>query len=152
VEPRPWTASSVALFGLTVLAWGGNYLFVRVGLAHASPIWLATFRAGLGLLGFGAYLLLRGGPTRLDLRAKRTAFLLGIPNTAVFFGLWFGAARSVPAGQAAVVIYTFPLWVALLSIPVLRRRLTGSHWALVSVGPRGHTHHSAHGPIRLEGP
>jgi drug/metabolite transporter (DMT)-like permease len=38
----------------------------------------------------------------------------------MFFGLWFWAAGSVAPGETAVLVYTFPLWVTLLSGPVLR--------------------------------
>lgn len=114
------------LFGLTVLAWGANYLFVRIGLGYAPPLWLAALRAGTGLVGVVAFLLLFRSGAGLDARARRDALLLGVPNTGIFLGLWFVAAARVPAGEAAVLIYTFPLQVALLSVPVLRRRLGGT--------------------------
>jgi drug/metabolite transporter (DMT)-like permease len=125
------------LFGLTVLAWATNYVFVRVGLHSASPLWLAALRTSVGLAGFGVYLLWIHSGDRLDSRKKVLALLLGIPNSAVFFGLWFVAAVSVPAGQAAVIIYTFPLWVALFSFPLLGHRLSFRHWSLVGLGFAG---------------
>src|SRR5208282_3065025 len=133
----PWTATTRALFALMVVSWGANYLFVRVGLSYAAPLWLATLRAGVGAMGMAAFLLARRSPVKLDSRARLDALLLGVPNTAVFFGLWFAAARVVPAGQAAVVIYTFPVWVSLLSAPILHRRLSGLHWAAVALGLSG---------------
>jgi drug/metabolite transporter (DMT)-like permease len=66
-------------------------------------------------MGIGAFLLARPGPSRLDRRGRRDALLLGLPNTALFFGLWFVAAGQILPGEAAVIVYTFPLWVALLS-------------------------------------
>lgn len=134
MEPHRWTAQSAILFGLTVLAWGTNYVFVRVGLQVATPLWLGSLRALVGLAGFGAYLLLVHSGEPLSRRKRKLALLLGIPNTGIFFGLWFVAAVEVPAGQAAVVIYTFPLWVALLSIPLLGRRLPLRHWSFVALG------------------
>ncbi|MCI4319104.1 MAG: EamA family transporter [Thermoplasmata archaeon] len=106
-----------------VLAWGFNYLVVRVGLTASPPLWLATYRAGVGALGVVAYLLVRRAPTRLDPRGRRDAFLLGLPNTAAFFGLWFVAATYLLPGETAVVVYTFPLWVAILAGPLLGERL-----------------------------
>ncbi len=129
-----WDARSAGLFGLTVLAWAGNYLFVRIGLDYASALWLAALRALVGAAGLAVWAVLRPQALSLDGRGRRDALLLGIPNTALFLGLWFVAASRVAAGQAAVVIYTFPLWVALFSAPVLGRRLTTGHIAAVSVG------------------
>ncbi len=117
-----------------VLAWGGNYLFVRVGIAYAPPLWLATLRASVGAAGVGAYLAIRPGTSRFTRRDGRDAMLLGLPNTAIFLGLWFVAAAYVPAGQAAVLIYTFPLWVALLSPAIVGRNLSRGHWAAIAIG------------------
>ncbi len=122
------------LFSLVVLAWGGNYLFVRVGLVSAAPLWLATFRSGLGAAGAALWTAFASRSGSLDARAKRDALLLGVPNTALFLGLWFWAETTVPAGQAAVVIYTFPLWVVLLSGPVLGTRLGARAIASVVAG------------------
>jgi len=127
----------VLLFALTIVAWGTNYVFVRVGLDSASPLWLATLRAGIGAIAFGGYLLAtRHGPP-LSRRQRATALALGLPNTAIFFGLWFVAAGAVAPGQSAVVIYTFPLWVAVLSIPLLQRRLLLGHWVAIALGFAG---------------
>jgi drug/metabolite transporter (DMT)-like permease len=107
------------LFGLVALIWGLNYLFVRAGLSFAPPLWLAVLRSGTGALAVVAYLAYTGHWRLLDRRDARDALLIGVPNTGVFFGLWFLAAASIPAGQTAVLVYTFPLWVTLLAGPVL---------------------------------
>ncbi len=60
--------------------------------------------------------------------------LIGIPSITVFFALWFEAAAAVLPGLTSVVINTLPLWIALLSAPILSHRLTGRHWASVAIG------------------
>jgi len=134
-----WTLQNRLLFLLLVVFWGFNYLFVNIGLEAAGPLWLATLRAGIGAL---TTLAIVSGFARwgtLDSRGKRDALLLGIPTTALFFGFWFWAARDVPPGITAVVIYTFPLWVAVLSRPVLGHALGPRHWASVAIGFAGVT-------------
>jgi len=117
-----------------VLAWGFNYLFVNVGLGFASPLWLAFLRAGVGCAGTAALVLVLRPAPYLDARGRRDALLLGLPNTGFFFALWFVAAERVPPGLAAVFVYTFPLWVALLSAPLLGHQLSRLHWVSVVVG------------------
>jgi drug/metabolite transporter (DMT)-like permease len=120
-----------------VLAWAGNYLFVRIGEGYVAPLWLATLRAGVGAAGIGAFLAVRPRAGAFSWTDRRDALLLGIPNTAVFLGLWFAAAPAIPPGQTAVVVYTFPLWVALFSPTVLGGRLGHRQWGAVAVGFAG---------------
>lgn len=117
-----------------VVFWGMNYLFVKVGLEYAGPIWLAALRSGTGAVASVPVVTFFGGWGTLDREDRRDALLLGLPNTALFFGLWFYAARDVAPGFAAVVIYTFPFWVALLSQPLLGHRLGPWHWVSVAGG------------------
>ena len=127
-----------ALYLALVSAWGLNYLFVRAGLAYSPALWLAAGRSTIGMLAVGVILLaLPQRARRLDSRGRRDALLLGLPNTAFFFGLWFVAAGSVLPGEAAVVVYTFPLWVAILSSPVLGYRLGAVQIAAVLTGFSG---------------
>jgi drug/metabolite transporter (DMT)-like permease len=134
VESRPWTTTTRLLFLLIVLAWGLNYPFVNVGLRSSGPIWLAALRAGVGLAGMLVLVTAYRAWGTLDAAGRRDALLLGLPNTALFFGLWFVAAEHVLPGTASVVVYTFPLWVAVLSAPVMGIRLTLAAWASVAAG------------------
>ncbi len=133
-SPRITDPLLLTLFLTTSLAWGGNYIFVLVGLQYTSPLWLASLRAGIGFVGVLIYMLAIRHTRVLDAAGRRDALLLGLPTTAIFLGFWFVAASQVPAGEAAVIIYTFPLWVALLSPWVLHHRLTSRHWAAVAIG------------------
>lgn len=130
VRPR----MAVAAYLPIVVFWAFNYIFVEVGLQSASPLWLATLRAGVGALATLPIVSALGGWGALDRAGVRDALLLGLPNTALFFGLWFWAAQYVLPGIAAVLIYTFPLWVALLSRPVLGDALRGQHWLSIASG------------------
>ncbi|MGP8073032.1 MAG: DMT family transporter [Thermoplasmata archaeon] len=134
MDPRPWSATTVLLFAVLVLVWGMNYLFVNLGLTGSGALWLASLRAGIGLVGTVGLVTLARGWGEFDRRDQRDALLLGIPNTAVFFGLWFVAAHSVAPGIASVVVYTFPLWVALFSAPVLGSPLGLRAWLSLAIG------------------
>ena len=124
----------MGLFLTTALAWGGNYVFVLVGLQYTDPLSLAFLRAGIGLVGVFVFVRVIGHERALSARDRRDALLLGVPSTALFLALWFVAASKVPAGEAAVLIYTFPLWVALLSPWVLGHALGSRHFVAVAIG------------------
>jgi probable blue pigment (indigoidine) exporter len=130
VRPSPLP---VALFAAMVGVWGINYLVVREGLTVSPPLWLAAARSGTGAAGVAAYALATRNLGALTSSERWTAFLVGIPNTGLFFGLWFVAAESIPPGETAVLIYTFPLWVAILSTMGGFERLThGSIFAIAA--------------------
>ena len=131
---RVWSASTWGLFAVVAAVWGLNYIFVNVGLAVSGPLWLATLRAAFGLAGSAAILAVMGRPAKLDRRGRRDAFLIGLPNITIFFAFWFLAAGTILPGVAAVMIYTYPLWVAILSAPVLSHQLTARHWVSVAFG------------------
>ncbi len=125
-------ALRAAGFVALVTAWGFNYLFVRFGLTLSAPVWLAFLRAGVGAAGALAITVAARSPQRLDGPGRRDALLLGLLNTALFFGLWTVAAGAILPGEVATLIYTFPIWVALLSAPILGHRLAGRHWAAIA--------------------
>jgi probable blue pigment (indigoidine) exporter len=139
-EPIPMAATGTKngvlalLYVGMVLAWGLNFIFVKIGLADSPPLWLATFRALLGTAGVAIGVLLWRSSVRLTPRQRLDALLLGIPTTGLFFGFWFSAATQVPPGQTAVVIYTFPLWVVVLSFLVLSENAPRLAWVSVAVG------------------
>jgi len=53
-------------------------------------------------------------------------------NILIAYGL-----TLLPAGRSAILAYTMPLWVALLSVPLLRERLTQRGWLGILLGMGG---------------
>jgi probable blue pigment (indigoidine) exporter len=113
---------SVLVYLFMVTAWGVNYPVVRAMTSDGGPFWLATTRAGIGGLAALALLAIPGETGHLTWRDRRDAILIGLLNTGGFYGLWFAAASMVPPGETSVLIYTFPLQVAVLAVPVLGYR------------------------------
>lgn len=133
MAPRgPWADRLLFLF-LTVV-WGLNFVFIRNGLADSGAFWLALLRGGVGTAATAVVVTALGSWRRLDARGRRDALLLGLPNTTAFYGLLFVAAQSVLPGLAAVLTYTFPLWVAVMSPSLLGHRLTRWHYLAVGIG------------------
>jgi O-acetylserine/cysteine efflux transporter len=134
VPSASWSWTTRGLFLSLSVIWGFNFLFIRVGLGSASPLWLALLRAAVGTAATVVLVTPLRAWGKLDARGRRDALLLGLPNTTVFYALLMLSIESVLPGLAATVIYTFPLWVAVLSPSLLRHRLTYRHWAAVVAG------------------
>jgi drug/metabolite transporter (DMT)-like permease len=116
--------STWALLLVLTLGWGCNWPLMKLALAEI-PVW--TFRSlcvVVGAAGIFAIARVTGQPM-LPRRAHWTR-LIGVSlfnvtawNILIAYGL-----TLLPAGRSAILAYTMPLWVALLSVPLLRERLT----------------------------
>jgi drug/metabolite transporter, DME family len=98
------------------LLWGTLGLFGKllyaVGLA---PLELASVRAGVGFLGLGTWLVLRGGPWRVRPRDLPFFAIYGVIAIALFEWLYFAAVELLTLALAASLLYTAPAWVILLT-------------------------------------
>jgi drug/metabolite transporter (DMT)-like permease len=100
---------------VAALFWGLNWPVVKIVLDHAGP-W--TLRAA-GLTGGAAMLLAYAWLSRTSLRVPRehwsTLALGGLTGVAGFNVFAVFAQLSMPTSRAAILTFTMPLWVALLS-------------------------------------
>jgi drug/metabolite transporter (DMT)-like permease len=116
--------STWPLLLILTLGWGCNWPLMKLALAEI-PVW--TFRSlcvAAGAAGIFAVAHI-GGHRLLPPRAHWPR-LIGVSlcnvtawNILVAYGL-----TLLPAGRSAILAYTMPLWVALLSVPILREPLT----------------------------
>jgi drug/metabolite transporter (DMT)-like permease len=103
--------------GTVYLAWGGTYPAIRVMVETVPPLLGTAARFALAGLLLGAFLLARGGRRRF---ALTRAQLLGAGAVGVVIlgdiGLLALAEQEVPAGLAALIIASVPLWIVLLRL------------------------------------
>jgi DME family drug/metabolite transporter len=86
------------------------------------PLEIAFWRALLASVCFGLHALAIGR-TRMARRDLRAAAGFGVVGVALFFAAYFNAVQSGGAALAAVLLYTAPVWVALLSTVFLHERM-----------------------------
>lgn len=102
-------AASLAVY----LSWGSAYLAMQYGFATVPPLLLAGGRLVLAGVLMTGYALLGGH--RLHPAQLKPVVITG---ALLFLGghglLYWGQARGVPSGLAAVLYATIPLWVVLL--------------------------------------
>lgn len=114
---------TLALLALAVLVviWGYNWVVIKIAVRDASPFTFAAWRTIGGAITLMAAALV----LRRSLRPQFPAafFWIGLFQTALFLGLSTWAIVSAGAAQVAMLAYTMPLWVALLSWPVLGERI-----------------------------
>jgi drug/metabolite transporter (DMT)-like permease len=134
LAPRWSTATAL----LTVyVAWGGTYVAIRVMVETLPPLLSTGARFLIAGALLAAWLRLRGRRLRATRREMLGAAAVG---TVILgdIGLLAVAEREVPAGLAALLIATVPLWVVALRLATgertSRATLAGVPLGLAGVG------------------
>jgi len=102
------------------LVWGVHWPVAKIGLRDLPPFTYGSLRVATGLVVIVAVLAARRGlrlPSRHDLPV---VFSVGLGQMAAGIALMNLALPLVSAGRSAILVYTMPLWVALIQLPALR--------------------------------
>ena len=129
--------STWALLAVLSLGWGCNWPLMKLALAEI-PIW--TFRSLCVMAGAaGIFAIARlARHALLPPRAHWPRLIVtALLNTTAWNVLIAYGLTLLPAGRSAILAYTMPLWVALLSVPLLRERLTRRRLLGVLLGMAG---------------
>ena len=139
---RPDQRGGAGLRGVLALAalgpiWGYGWVVSKVALGYADPFTFAAFYVPLS----AGCLLLALALMRRSLRPPPLLFtaLVGVLQTTLFTGLVLVALSIGGAGQVAVLSYTMPFWLLLLTWAFLGERLHGLRWLAVGLAFAGLT-------------
>jgi len=122
---------------VSVVLFGGIWPITKAALAHATPLWFATSRAGLASL-VCALLVTAMGRLRWPTRADMPAVLaLGLLQLGGFFALSHVALDYVPAGRTAILANVTVFWLIPLSMLVFGERVSRAQWWAVAAGLLG---------------
>jgi drug/metabolite transporter (DMT)-like permease len=130
-------SSYLAIGALALMAvfWGYNWVVMKVALRYADPAIFVALRVSLGAAFL--FLLLVILRRRLRPTSLRLTLCVGLFQTSGSTGLTMWALASGAAGNTAVLVFTMPLWLLLLSWVVLGERLRGVQWFSVALALAG---------------
>jgi drug/metabolite transporter (DMT)-like permease len=99
------------------LAWGGTYPAIRVMVETAPPLIATGVRFLIAGVLLYAWLRIRGGSQRVNV-PRRELIGAALVGTVILgdIGLLALAEQEVPAGLAALIIASVPLWIVLLRL------------------------------------
>lgn len=123
-QPAPTSTWVLATIVLVAMLIGGNFTALKFALDHADPLLLAAMRTIIGgsfLVGFA---LLRGESFPTDRRLLGRIFVVGLSITTISSALLVFGVDKVAAGFASLMSSTMPLFTAVLSLVLLRTRLS----------------------------
>mgnify|MGYP003673864314 CR=1 FL=1 len=129
----------VLLLAVCWFAWGFSYPVTRLVLDSVDP-W--TSRAFI-MLAAGALLLaiarLQGHSLVIPRHQRRDLVIAALCNMSIFqVGMTFGVLL-LSAGRTAVIVYTMPLWAAILAVPILGERISPRQVIALLLGLAGLT-------------
>jgi drug/metabolite transporter (DMT)-like permease len=127
-DSKPYAARArIAPAGLMFLAitsvgWGFNWPVTKYLLSELPPLSLrgTTGVIGAGLLALLA--LLRGQSLRVPRKMWPRLVLAAFLNVGCWMVLMGLALLWLPAGEAALIAYTMPIWASILAWPILGER------------------------------
>ena len=120
-----------------------NQILVKVVNGGLQPVFFAGLRSALAIFFVWAWLAWRGRPPRLDRASLGAGLLIGTAFAAEFL-LLFLALDLTTVGRASLIMYSMPVWFALLAhfglgdritttkAPGLALAFAGCAWALLS--------------------
>jgi drug/metabolite transporter (DMT)-like permease len=130
-DARVWAALAVVY-----VAWGSTFIALAIAVRDLPPLLSLAMRhvvAGAILLAFA---LPRGDREhdRIGREQIRAGFIVGFLLFVVSHGTLAWAQQTVPAGVAALLVGSIPIWMALFDRVAFGRRLRGSAYVGFAVG------------------
>lgn len=131
------TLVSYALLSVVWLSWGLSYPVMRIMLDHFDP-WASRC---VVMISAGTALLMVARASGHSLRVPRDHWrdlvVTALFNMSVFqIGMTYGVLLLSP-GRTALLIYTMPIWTAILATLFLKERPAPRHLAALGLGVLG---------------
>ena len=116
-----------ALIILAGCFWGSMGIFVRRLSAFGfSPIQIVSLRITVAALAFSLLLLIKDrSGFRIAWRDLPLFLGLGFGSILFFTVCYFSAITMMPLSTAAILLYTSPIWIMLMSVLFFREKLNG---------------------------
>ncbi len=127
---------------LVILAgcfWGSMGIFVRQLNAFGfSSIQIVTIRLTVAVLAFSLVLLFKNrSGFRIPPRDLPLFLGLGLGSILLFTVCYFSAITIMPLSTAAILLYTSPIWIMLMSVLFFREKLNGTKLAALALAFAG---------------
>ena len=102
------------------LTWGIHWPVAKIGLRDLPPFTYGALRVAIALAVIAAVLVARRGLRLPDRHDVPIVLSVGIGQMAAGIAAMNFALPLISAGRSSILVYTMPLWVALIQLPLLR--------------------------------
>ncbi|PHR28356.1 MAG: EamA family transporter [Desulfotalea sp.] len=125
---------------ITVGLWSTVASASKLTLAYLSPAQFLLYSSIISLILLFILIVIQGKLRQLLCCSKRDLLLsvgYGFLNPFAYYLLLFRAYDMLPAQQAQIINYTWALTLTLLSIPLLKQRVTRKQWWAILISYAG---------------
>jgi drug/metabolite transporter (DMT)-like permease len=122
--PQRLAPAGLLFLAITSISWGLNWPITKYVLSEWPPLLARGLTGIVGGLTLAAYALLRGQSLRVPAGQRGRVMISAFLNVTLWMAVMGLALLWLPAGEAAVIAYTMPVWTALLAWPLLGERMT----------------------------
>ena len=133
----PLLARHRALIALAIvsLIWSFNWIVMKQALQYSGPIEFSALRYAIGCVILFGFLIVSGKSLRPPPLLETV--LIGLTQTTLFQALVQWALVEGGAGKTALLAYTMPFWVVLITWALLAERPTRRHQAGIAIAAVG---------------
>lgn len=132
--------SSILYALLAVFFWSTVPTAFKLALNEFSPYQLILIASGVSMVIFFTVLLFKR-KTNLLFRQKRdqvfSSLLLGLLNPVIYYLILFKAYNLLPGQLAQPINMTWPIAIAILSVPMLRQKISWKNFLAMGISFAG---------------
>lgn len=133
--PLPARHRALVALAIVSLVWSLNWIVMKQALEYSGPFEFSALRYAIGCVILFGVLLLRGQSLRPPPLLQ--TFLIGITQTMGFQALVQWALVEGGAGKTALLAYTMPFWVVLITWALLAERPSRRHQLSIAIAAVG---------------
>jgi len=124
-EKTQSTTGALLPIALLTLIWGCNWPVLKMGVSEIPPLTFRSMTLLFAALGMLAVSKLSGDSIGVPRRLWGKVVTLALLNIACWNAFVLFGLQQLPAGRAAILAYTMPIWSMLFALPLLHEPLSG---------------------------
>jgi len=122
------SARDGVLLVLLTIFWGVNWPVMKLGVAELPPLYFRTLCLAGGLVVIGCWARAMRVPMNVPAGAWPLVLKLAIWNMIAWHLLAIFAIKMLPAGRAAILGYTMPVWAVIIGLIAFNEKPLRRHW------------------------
>jgi drug/metabolite transporter (DMT)-like permease len=134
------TAKARLLLVVLCLGWGTTWVSMRIALEEIPPFSMRVATLSLGAIMLVGFARLQGRALAIPHRRTWLHICMASFFNIVAFSVFTPFAQlSAETSRVAIMVYTMPIWAAMLALPILGERLTSTRVAALALCVAGMT-------------